>query len=105
MKEKKNKKLNCWEFKQCGREKGGAREKELGVCPATISGKGDGFNGGLVRGRVCWAVAGTFCEGTVEGSFAKDYRTCLECDFYASVLEEEGVFFDLLLPLSDKEIF
>jgi hypothetical protein len=26
--------VNCWEFKKCGMEKGGAKATELGVCPA-----------------------------------------------------------------------
>lgn len=26
-------KLNCWEFKKCGRETGGLKIKEMGVCP------------------------------------------------------------------------
>jgi hypothetical protein len=25
---------NCWEFKNCGREIGGIKVKEMGVCPA-----------------------------------------------------------------------
>jgi hypothetical protein len=29
------KKLNCWEVKKCGREPGGVKVKELGVCPAS----------------------------------------------------------------------
>jgi len=28
-------KLNCWEFKKCGRQPGGPKVAELGVCPAT----------------------------------------------------------------------
>lgn len=27
-------KLNCWEFKKCGREQGGILSAELGVCHA-----------------------------------------------------------------------
>jgi len=25
--------LNCWEFKKCGREPGGEKASELGICP------------------------------------------------------------------------
>jgi len=28
--------MNCWEFKKCGREKGGAKAKELGLWPAYL---------------------------------------------------------------------
>jgi hypothetical protein len=95
------KRQNCWEFMKCGREPGGKKVKQLGVCPAAISGEGDGSNQGKFRGRICWAVAGTFCEDTVKGSFAKKIRTCLVCPFYTKVLEEEGNDFEMLLPLSD----
>jgi len=27
---------NCWEYKKCGREPGGIKVHELGVCPATV---------------------------------------------------------------------
>lgn len=36
------KKLNCWEFKKCGRELGGAHVHDLGVCPATEEKRLDG---------------------------------------------------------------
>ena len=83
-------KLNCWEFKKCGREPGGAKVKELGVCPVAVEACLNGFNCGKNAGRCCWAVAGTFCEGDVEGLFAKKLTTCLECDFFKLVNKEEG---------------
>jgi len=30
------KKLNCWEFKRCGRQFGGEKVADLGICPAVI---------------------------------------------------------------------
>lgn len=30
-------KLNCWEFKKCGREPGGLKARERGACPATVN--------------------------------------------------------------------
>jgi hypothetical protein len=36
-------------------------------------------------GRVCWAVAGTFCEGKVMGTFAQKYENCENCIFYQKV--------------------
>ncbi len=82
--------LNCWQFKKCGRELGGARVSDLGVCPAATAIKADGLNHGKNGGRACWAVAGTLCGGQVQGTFATKLGTCLSCDFYDAVLSEEG---------------
>ena len=65
--------MNCWEFKKCGREPGGAKAKELGVCPAYPN-----------NGKDCAYVAGTLCGGKVQGSFATKLSTCLNCDFHKS---------------------
>ena len=65
--------MTCWEFKKCGREKGGAKENELGVCPAYPD-----------HGNQCARTAGTFCGGQVQGSFASKLDSCLKCDFYNS---------------------
>ncbi len=82
-------KLNCWEFKHCGREPGGVNESELGVCPAASETRWRCTHGGKNAGRCCWMVAGTFCQGTVQGTFAQKYRDCSLCDFYAHVKFEE----------------
>ncbi len=92
-------KQDCWEFKNCGREPEGAKVAELGVCPAAIDISSDGLNGGKNAGRVCWAVAGTFCGGKVQGSFAQKQLSCMTCDFFKKVKEEEGLErFKLLKP-------
>jgi hypothetical protein len=36
-------------------------------------------------------VAGTFCGGCVQGSFAEKHASCLECDFNQMVQTEEGM--------------
>ncbi len=90
-------KLNCWEFKNCGRQPGGAKVEELGVCPATVDSSSDGLNGGKNGGRICWAVSGTFCNGEVQGTFAEKRMSCMNCDFFRKVKLEEGQNF-LLLP-------
>ncbi len=82
-------KLNCWEFMKCGREPLGKNVKELGICQAATFEKLDGANGGTNAGRACWLVAGTFCGGEVQGTFARKYASCVECDFYKSVDSEE----------------
>lgn len=93
------KKLNCWEFKQCGRQLGGERAFELGVCPASTDPSFDGIHGGDHAGRVCWVIAGTMCSGEVQGTFAQKYKNCGMCDFYGMVREEEGENFRTTISL------
>lgn len=83
-------KLNCWEFKKCGREPGGRRVAELGACPAASSTALHRANDGHGGGRACWVLAGTLCGGTVQGSFAAKLSNCRACDFYRLVQSEEG---------------
>lgn len=85
-------KKNCWEVMNCGREPGGAKVHELGVCLAATSQAFDGINGGHNGGRFCWAVAGTFCDGQVQGTFAVKILTCIKCPFFQQVKQEEGLF-------------
>lgn len=81
---------NCWEYKNCGREPGGVKSDELGVCPAASETRIDGINSGINGGRACWPLAGTLCGGKVQGSFATKLGNCMKCDFYQLVLQEEG---------------
>lgn len=87
---------NCWEAMSCGREPGGLKSQELGVCPAATAESGNGINGGRNSGRICWAVAGTLCGGEVQGSTALKQATCLSCRFFAQVREEEGSRFHVM---------
>ncbi len=41
-------------------------------------------------GHVCWVLAGTFCGGKVQGTYAMKLTNCMQCDFYSLVMEEEG---------------
>ncbi|MDA8122687.1 MAG: hypothetical protein M0Z38_09005 [Deltaproteobacteria bacterium] len=91
--------INCWEIKKCGREPGGEEVRALGVCPAAADASADGINGGINGGRICWAVAGTFCGGKVQGTFAQKEVVCVACDFFKRVKDEEGVInFQFLKP-------
>ncbi len=65
--------LPCWEHKRCGREKGGTKEAEMGICPAWPD-----------HGFSCASVTGTFCGGKVQESFAKKIASCAKCDFFKS---------------------
>jgi len=82
-------KQNCWEFKRCGRD----RSKELGICPAVTELSAHGVNKGKNGGRICWAVAGTHCNGEQQGTYAEKVLMCRVCDFRWFVHEEEGAAF------------
>jgi len=84
-----NNRVNCWEFKKCGREPNGDNVNELGICPVCNNISVDGINNGKNGGRVCWAISGTLCGGSVQGSFAKKKLSCMGCDFFQKVKNEE----------------
>ncbi len=63
----------CWEYMKCGRDKDATTK-----CPAYP-----------YFGKVCWVVAGTFCEGKVQGTFAQKYEDCRKCDFYQMAKKPE----------------
>lgn len=75
---------------QCGREPGGCNVPESSVCPAAVDTAHDGINSGSRAGRFCWAVAGTLCNGKIQGSFAEKRASCTQCQFYKLVRAEEG---------------
>jgi len=83
-------KMNCWEWKKCGRQEGGEKVAQLGVCPAAREDRINGTNSGLNGGRACWVVAGTLCGGKIQGTFAAKLANCMGCDFYQLVAREEG---------------
>lgn len=97
-----SKKKNCWEFKKCERQPGGSKVGEFGVCPAAEEKRLDGVHDGTNGGRSCWVVAGTFCEGDLQGEFASQYKTCKDCDFYKKVQKENFNNFEVTLSLLAK---
>ena len=78
-------KQNCWEFMKCG----AGKKHGLGICPAITESKAHALNNGKNGGRICWAVSGTLCNGTVQGTYAEKVLICSECDFRRTVQEEE----------------
>ncbi len=84
------KKLNCWEYKKCGREPGGVNVDKSGVCPAATDTSFDKINSGECGGRFCWAVNGTLCNDKVQGTYEEKRKDCLRCGFYHRVRGEEG---------------
>jgi PAS domain S-box-containing protein len=99
-------KKNCWEFKNCGREPNGAHVNDSGVCPAATEKRLTGIHEGKNGGRACWVVAGTYCKGQIQGTFAQKAKNCSSCDFYHHVKIEESSRFatltSLLLKLNGK---
>jgi len=83
-------KQNCWEFKRCGRQPQGLKTHELGVCPASVEERLDGIHEGTNAGRTCWVVAGTYCKGEIQGTYSKKTSSCMACDFYKKLKDEEG---------------
>jgi hypothetical protein len=71
---------NCWEIKNCGREKGGDRVEELGECVASKEG----------MGHSCWAVAGTLCDVEVRGTFARRLLLCNICEVFQLYNRQQG---------------
>jgi len=82
-------KQNCWEHKKCGRQPGGHRAQELGVCPAATNQDLHNTHGGQSAGRACWVVAGSLCGGKVQGTYATKLLNCWRCDFMNLVKQEE----------------
>ena len=83
-------KMNCWEFKKCGRQPGGEKVPELGVCIAAQDSRLNGVHGGYKGGRACWILKNTLCGGKVQSILATKLSNCLNCDFYKQVMAEEG---------------
>jgi signal transduction histidine kinase len=66
-------KIKCWEFHKCGVEKAeGAAEFRCRAYPH--------------YGRICWVIAGTFCEKKVSGAVAQKLGDCRKCEFYQRVV-------------------
>ncbi len=57
--------------------------------PAATDTAHNGYNSGRNSGRYCWKIAGTLCGGEVQGAFAAKALSCLKCDFYLTVKDEE----------------
>ena len=96
------KRNNCWEVMKCGRQSGGENVEKLGVCISTLPSEYDGVNSGERSGRFCWTVAGTFCNGELQGTFAEKLKNCINCEFFKQVNEDEGRNF-VLTPGNAKD--
>ncbi len=78
--------LNCWEYNNCGREKGGLMVPTLGECSTQSAMKYDGLNNGIGAGRACWLLEkGKNCILNC----SKFTSSCCNCRFYKRVHFEE----------------
>lgn len=93
---------NCWEHEKCGREPNGKNADRLGICPAATEARLNGVHGGINGGRACWVVAGTLCQGKVQGVFAQKYATCQNCAFYKKVQRENFRDFQVSVALLQR---
>ncbi len=39
----------------------------------------------------CWLIAGTMCNGNVQGKFAEKYQSCTNCQVYLKVVDNDPV--------------
>ncbi len=83
-------KTNCWDYMKCGRELGGKRVEECGVCPAVTYTAFNGINGGYNGGRYCWEIAGSFPVSDLRCTCSAHIDDCTQCKFYKLVRSESG---------------
>ena len=91
-------KLNCWEYKSCGREPGGLIAEQDGICPVSQAFDQDGINNGQAGGRICWRIYNRLA-GLPSDRDLPVLIPCKRCDFYRRVVFEEAE--DIALPLAD----
>jgi hypothetical protein len=83
-------KLNCWQFKNCGKEPGGQNVKKSGICPIALESSANGLNGGVNGGRICWVIADILKQCVVRCDKLHRKHECFACDFRYKVVIEEG---------------
>ncbi|MCI5120778.1 MAG: hypothetical protein D3908_06230 [Candidatus Electrothrix sp. AUS4] len=84
----KEKPVNCWEVKGCGREPNGKKASEQGVCPVTTNTSLNGVHEGKNGGRCCWLVKFYHAKqmtGTCETT------NCIKCNFYNTVRKQSAL--------------
>ena len=93
---------NCWEYNKCGKGPNGFNGGKTDICPAASETRLNGVHGGTNGGRACWVVAGTLCQGKVQGVFVQKYTTCQDCDFYKKVQRESFTHFQVSVSLLQR---
>jgi hypothetical protein len=85
--------LNCWEIKKCERQKGGMKVYDLGECIASK----------YEMGHSCWAIAGTFCGGEIQGTTVQKVDLCSFCEVYQRYNRSSGKLGKLVQTLYPEE--
>lgn len=70
---------------KCGREPGGEKVAELGICRTAAGEFFNGMNGGKNGGRICFSVAGTFSNDVVQCTCLEKLASCKDCNFFKSL--------------------
>jgi hypothetical protein len=83
-------KLNCWDFKKCGRSPEGTHASDLGICPVATHTLLDGMNSGKNAGRACWFVTESLRGSKPQGNEEQKCIACWECDFLKLVIKQEN---------------
>ena len=79
--------LNCWEFKKCGRKQSWTSTNCSDVCAASTEERFDQMNHGMNGGRVCWLIKQMAAERKDKGF---GMMHCCRCDFFHLVAKQEG---------------
>ena len=82
-------KLHCWE-KLHGRQPGGERSVEFGICPVSVEAKTHMIHEGINGGRACWAIQRKFNGNDLQCKLDQKLDHSIQCDFYSEVKGEEG---------------
>ena len=84
-------KINCWEYKQCGR---GPKQNNIyqpATCHVAEHKVSNDMNSGVNGGRLCWLILEARFRGEVK-QFNRDLTyPCFSCDFRYKVMKEEGL--------------
>ncbi|MCI5219061.1 MAG: hypothetical protein D3914_07680 [Candidatus Electrothrix sp. LOE2] len=81
--------INCWEFKKCGREPGGRNIEKYGCCSVPVSIEYDGMNNGKNGGRSCWILRESACEKIMRACRVDEIKECRQCHFHTYVRKTE----------------
>ena len=84
---------NCWEIKNCGRQRGGNNAAELGECIVSKE----------KLGHSCWAVFGTLCGGKLQGSAVEKGRNCIHCEVYKMYQRTIGEYGEVIKRFFPEE--
>lgn len=84
---------NCWELRGCELQHNGKLRRQFGECPAAK----------LKMGHSCWVVAGTFCDGGIQGTASEKLATCMKCKVYKKYNRLNGAEKDFIRTSSPEE--